>query len=143
MQWKSWVRDSSCRFMSAGGRWPKLTLNQRVPGSSPGAPTNKNKDLDEIPGAQGSRKIGFGHAFGHTPRGTPKTASAASVGAARFHAGIEADVAKERTMRHAHAIAKPRQATSALGSIGTRSRRTRNQEKQRRPRDLRPCTVRR
>jgi hypothetical protein len=45
-------------------------------------------------------------------------------------------VAKERTMRHAHAIAKPRQATSALGSIGTRSRRTRNQEKQRRPRDL-------
>src|SRR5262249_39199898 len=52
------------------------TLNQRVPGSSPGAPTSKIKDLEKIPGAQRSCEIAFGHAFGHTLQGTPKNAPA-------------------------------------------------------------------
>src|SRR5262249_37930519 len=55
----------------------QLTLNQRVPGSSPGAPTNKSKDLAEIRGVQRSWQNAFGHAFGHTSRGTQNNAPSA------------------------------------------------------------------
>jgi hypothetical protein len=57
----------------------QLTLNQRVPGSSPGAPTNQIKDLAEIPQTERALETGFGHAFGHSARRTLENPPAASV----------------------------------------------------------------
>jgi hypothetical protein len=44
---KSQVRVGACRIVSFDGGWQNLTLNQRVPGSSPGAPTNQVNYLAE------------------------------------------------------------------------------------------------
>ena len=85
----------------------QLTLNQRVPGSSPGAPTNKIKELDANCESKKSPKSIWGNAWGYTRQGAHEALPSAPLSVSGSAGSAAAVAAAAGNMATAGSMAAP------------------------------------